>query len=58
VFITISFANFGELRLAEVQLRRIPLPRTPVNKGKKKGRVQEPRPPVVASECRRFGLAS
>src|SRR5215204_4284587 len=24
-------ANFGELRKAEVQLRRIPLPRTPVN---------------------------
>jgi hypothetical protein len=31
-------ANFGERRLAEVQLRRITLPRTPVNKGKKEGR--------------------
>jgi hypothetical protein len=28
--------NFGELRKAEVQLRRIPLPRTPVSKGKRK----------------------
>ncbi len=25
-------ANFGERRKAEVQLRRIPLPRTPVNR--------------------------
>src|SRR5215212_1043231 len=31
-------ANFGEVRQCEVQLPRIPLPRTPVNKGKKKGR--------------------
>jgi hypothetical protein len=30
-------ANFSELRLGEVQLLRIPLPRTPLNKGKKKG---------------------
>src|SRR5215218_2726932 len=31
-------ANFLELRNAEVQLRRIPIPRTPVNKGEKRGR--------------------
>jgi hypothetical protein len=31
-------ANFVELRKSEVQLRRIPLPRTWVNKGMKKGR--------------------
>ncbi len=41
--------NFGELRKAEV--RRILLPRTPVNKGKKKGRgYSTPRPsPLLAS---------
>ena len=33
-----KLTNFLELREGEVQLRRIPLPRTPVNKGKKKGR--------------------
>jgi hypothetical protein len=33
------YANFSELRQHEV--RRIPLPRTPVNKGKKKGRGME-----------------
>src|SRR5215204_7096982 len=31
-------ANFGELRKSEVQLRRILIPRTPMNKDKKKGR--------------------
>src|SRR5215212_8149532 len=30
------YANFVELRKAEVQLRRILLPRTPVNKAKKR----------------------
>jgi hypothetical protein len=36
--------NFLELRKAEVQLPRITIPRTRVNKGKKKGRDrQEPR---------------
>ena len=28
-------ANFGELRKVEIQLPRMPLPRTPVNKGKR-----------------------
>src|SRR5215208_10225 len=37
-------ANFRELRQAEVQLLRIPLPRTPVNKGMKEGRSASPRP--------------
>jgi hypothetical protein len=32
-------ANFGELRKGEV--RRILIPRTPVNKGKRKGRALE-----------------
>ena len=32
-------ANFGELRYGEV--RRIPIPRTPVNKGKRKSRAQK-----------------
>jgi hypothetical protein len=37
-----GFANFLELRQGEVL--RIPLPRTPVNKGKRKGRsLQGPR---------------
>src|SRR5215211_991411 len=31
-------ANFLELRKVEIQLPRIPIPRTPVNKGKRKGR--------------------
>src|SRR5215218_971032 len=35
VFIATFFANFGESPTCEV--RRIPLPRTPVNKGKEKG---------------------
>src|SRR5215208_2975143 len=30
-----GYADFRELREGEVQLRRIPIPRTPVNKGKK-----------------------
>ena len=38
VFITTFFANFRELRYGEV--RRIPLLRTCVNKGKKEGRVR------------------
>jgi hypothetical protein len=33
-----TWRNFLELRLGEVQLRGIPLPRTPLNKGKKKDR--------------------
>jgi hypothetical protein len=36
--------NFLELRKAEVQLPRIPIPRTSVNSGKKKGRGDDPRP--------------
>ena len=36
VVITSFLTNFVERRLGEV--RRIPLPRTPVNKGMKKGR--------------------
>ena len=37
--------NFAELWKAEVQLRRISLPRTLVNKGKKEGRgFQQPWP--------------
>ena len=37
------WANFGELRLGEV--RRIPIPRTSVNKRKKKGwGLSQPRP--------------
>ncbi len=36
VVITSFLRNFSELRLGEV--RRIPLPRTSVNKAKKKGR--------------------
>ena len=38
-------ANFSELRRGEV--RRIPLPRTPVNKGMKKGRGVVPQPQVL-----------
>src|SRR5215210_7746511 len=43
--------NFGELRKAEVQLRRIHLPRTWVNRGKSKGRSpdMEPRPSARAA---------
>src|SRR5215211_7656164 len=33
-------ANFAEFYKSEVQLRRIPIPRTPVNKDEKKGRGQ------------------
>ena len=40
-------ANFGELRLREVQLPRIPLPRTPVNRGvalsRPRSRLRRPR---------------
>jgi hypothetical protein len=32
VFITVFLANFSELSKSEVQLRRILIPRTPVNK--------------------------
>jgi hypothetical protein len=40
--------NFRELRQCEV--RRISIPRTPVNKGKKKGRGSEqPRPSLVTT---------
>jgi hypothetical protein len=41
----IAYMNFVELREGEVQLPRIPIPRTRVNKGKKrKGRDLAPRP--------------
>src|SRR5215217_9395758 len=42
VFITTSFANFGECPKGEV--RRIPIPRTTVNKGMKEDRSAWPRP--------------
>ena len=50
-FRTLINLNFLELRKAEVQLRRIPLPRTPMNKGVRKGRSpeMEPRPSARAA---------
>jgi hypothetical protein len=42
VVITSFLTNFSELRHGE--LPRIPIPRTPVNKGKKRAEVTRPRP--------------
>jgi hypothetical protein len=47
----ISKLNFLELRKAEVRLRRIQLPRTPVNKGKRTARWEVTRP--TTKVCRR-----
>jgi hypothetical protein len=41
---SISGANFREIVIGEVQLPRIPIPRTSVNKGKKEDRSYDARP--------------
>jgi hypothetical protein len=46
----------GVMRDPASELRRITLPRTPVNKGKKEGRGQNLRP-LVEARCCRFGGA-
>src|SRR5215211_4861421 len=54
--VDLPLANFRERRKAEVQLPRILLPRTPVNKGKKKGRDFTPRPFTTrATRCPSLG---
>jgi hypothetical protein len=47
-------ANFRELRKAEVQLRRIYLPRTRVNKGQDPMPNEVSQPPLLASALRRL----